>query len=213
MSKRTYQQFCPLAYSLDMIGERWSALIVRELILGPRRFGDLQRGLPGIGPNLLSRRLKDLEMVGVITAVALPPPARIQAYSLTQSGQELAAALGALAQWGMRWLPAPIPADDFLGAIPAILYLKASFQPSMADETPLIAEIHLDPDCFRVQLTTDMIDVAQGFAPDAAIAFGTTPKELLALTQGQPSPNFRLLRGEMAQVYRFLEQFGQSLTG
>ena len=213
MSKRTYQQFCPLAYSLDMIGERWSALIVRELILGPRRFGDLQRGLPGIGPNLLSRRLKDLEMVGVLTAVALPPPARIQAYSLTQSGQELAAALGALAQWGMRWLPTPIPADDFLGAIPAILYLKASFQPSMADATPLIAEIHLGPDCFRVQLAQNKIDVAQGFAPDAAIAFGTTPKELLALTQGQPSPNFRLLRGEMAQVYRFLEQFGQSLTG
>ena len=207
MSKRTYQQFCPLAYSLDIIGERWSLLIVRELRLGPRRFSDLQRGLPGIGPNLLSRRLKDLEMAGVITAVPLPPPARIQAYSLTESGHELAAALGPLAKWGMRWLQIPIPEDDFLSPVSAISSLKVYFRPNLAEGITLTAEIHLDLDYFRVEINSDTIHIAQGFAPEASIALSTTPKGLLALVTAQTPSNFVLLRGDMADVHRFFEQF------
>ena len=89
MTKRTYQQYCPLAYALDLVGERWTLLIVRELQLGPRRFTDLQRGLPGLGPNLLSQRLQEMEVRGIVTKRPLPPPAKIQAYALTPSGQAL----------------------------------------------------------------------------------------------------------------------------
>src|SRR3712207_1800042 len=89
MSSRSYKQYCGLAYALDIVGERWTLLIIRELIAGPRRFKDLMDGLPGISTNLLSERLKSLEQQGMLRRRTLPPPAGSTVYELTETGHGL----------------------------------------------------------------------------------------------------------------------------
>ena len=104
---RTYRQMCPIARSLDVLGERWTLLIVRELLLGPKRFKDLLGELPAMGTNRLSDRLKSLEADGVITRTTLPPPGEAQVYVLTDLGEQLRQPVVSLAQWG-----AGLPLDD-----------------------------------------------------------------------------------------------------
>src|ERR671918_1214951 len=99
MSER-YQQYCALARTLDVAGDRWTLLIVRELRPGPRRFTDLVDGLPGISRKLLTDRLRDLERDGVIGRTHLPPPAARQVYALTDEGRDLATAMVPLMAWG-----------------------------------------------------------------------------------------------------------------
>src|SRR4051794_27610243 len=99
MAKRSYEQFCGLARALDLVGERWTMLLVRDLSLGPQRYSDPLSGLPGIGSGLLADRLKQLEADGVVQRAHLPPPAAVTVYELTESGQELARALIPLAVW------------------------------------------------------------------------------------------------------------------
>jgi DNA-binding HxlR family transcriptional regulator/putative sterol carrier protein len=102
MTKHRYQQYCALARALDVVGDRWTLLIVRELTPGPRRFTDLLDGLPGIGRNLLTERLRVLEQDGVIVRQELPPPAARQVYALTDDGHDLAAAMAPMIAWGAR---------------------------------------------------------------------------------------------------------------
>jgi DNA-binding HxlR family transcriptional regulator len=97
---KTYGQRCPLARALDIIGERWTLLVVRELMLGPRRYTDLADGLPGVGTNILAARLADLQSSGLVTKRELPPPTAVTVYELTAAGQELGPTLAALSQWG-----------------------------------------------------------------------------------------------------------------
>jgi DNA-binding HxlR family transcriptional regulator len=104
MSERSYNQYCAIAHALDLIGDRWALLILRDLILGPKRFTDLRAGLPGIGTNILTARLKDLEQAGVLRRRYLPPPAASTVYELTPYGAELRPTLSALARWGGKTL-------------------------------------------------------------------------------------------------------------
>src|ERR671933_2557575 len=102
MTSRSYDQFCGVARALDLVGERCALLIVRDLILGPKRFTDLRRGLPGIGTNVLAARLKELERAGVVRRRTLPPPAASAVYELTDYGRELEEILLAFGRWGAR---------------------------------------------------------------------------------------------------------------
>ena len=111
MAKR-YDQYCPIAHALELVGERWSLLIVRELLNGPRRYTDLAGALPGIGTNVLAARLKDLEGCGVIAKRKLPPPTPAQVYELTPYGAGLKAVVRELAIWGVRSLGAPEDDDE-----------------------------------------------------------------------------------------------------
>lgn len=104
MARRSYEQFCSLATALDVVGERWTLLLVRELMLGPRRFTDLLDGLPGIGRNLLAERLRHLEEHGLVEKGRLPPPAASQVYELTDDGRRLGPALAELGRWGVERL-------------------------------------------------------------------------------------------------------------
>src|SRR5919199_1965193 len=104
VTSRTYDQFCGVAHALDLVGERWALLVVRDLILGPKRFTDLRRGLPRIGTNVLAARLKELEQAGVVQRRVLPPPAASTVYELTDYGRELEGPLLALGRWGARSL-------------------------------------------------------------------------------------------------------------
>jgi DNA-binding HxlR family transcriptional regulator len=111
VSKR-YDQYCPIAHALELVGERWSLLIVRELLQGPRRYTDLAANLPGIGTNILAARLKDLEAGGVVARRRLEPPAASQVYELTPYGHGLKPVIRELALWGLRSLDAPTDQDE-----------------------------------------------------------------------------------------------------
>ena len=113
MAEQGYQQYCGLARALDVAGDRWTLLIARELVPGPRRFTDLIDGLPGISRNLLTDRLRDLERSGVVARRDLPPPAARQVYELTADGRELATAMGPLIRWGARRLGDRDPDEAF----------------------------------------------------------------------------------------------------
>ena len=109
--RRAYDQYCPIAHALDLVGERWSLLVVRELMRGPKRYTDLAETL-GIGTNILAARLRDLEAGGVVTKRTLPPPAASRVYELTDYGRELKSAIRELAVWGARSLGPPTEPDE-----------------------------------------------------------------------------------------------------
>src|SRR2546425_90323 len=113
MPKHLYQQFCALARALDVAGDRWTLLIVRELVPGPRRFTDLIDGLPGVSRKLLTERLRALELDGIIARQELPPPAARQVYELTDDGRDLAGAMAPLIAWGARRMGEREPTDSF----------------------------------------------------------------------------------------------------
>ncbi len=107
MTTKTYNQYCAIAHALDIVGERWSLLVIRNLLIAPQRFSDLRRGLPGVSTNILADRLKLLEKHGVITTRYLPPPAASTVYKLTEHGRGLTKTLTALARWGSVMLGEP----------------------------------------------------------------------------------------------------------
>ena len=107
-----YDQYCPVAHALDVVGDRWALLVVRELMQGPKRYTDLADGLPGIGTNILASRLRDLETAGVIAKKTLPPPAASRVYELTEYGLELKPVMRELALWGARSLGPPTADDE-----------------------------------------------------------------------------------------------------
>lgn len=124
MSTRRYRQHCGLAHALDVLGERWSLLVLRELSLGPKRYGDLLANLPGVGTNLLAARLKRLEEAGVLRRTTLPPPANVPVYELTERGEALRPMLEELALWGYELLPEG-PSDETVRAAWAAMSMGA----------------------------------------------------------------------------------------
>src|SRR5918992_3937980 len=130
MGKR-FDQYCPVAHALSLVGERWALLVVRELLNGPKRYTDLAAGLPGIGTNILAARLRALEDAGVVRRRRLPPPAASAVYELTEYGAGLDEVVYALARWGARSLPPPAagePLDPDWG----VLACAALFNPEAA---------------------------------------------------------------------------------
>lgn len=107
MAHRSYEQYCPIAAALDVLGDRWTLLILRELTMGERRFTDLKAALPGIAPNLLTERLRDLQAEGLVEQRELPPPAARSVYAVTEAGREVVPVLRALARFGAHRLPPP----------------------------------------------------------------------------------------------------------
>src|SRR5918998_2957894 len=125
---RTYGDLCGIARALDVVGERWAVLVVRELILGPKRFTDLRTGLPNVGPDVLAQRLRDLDDAGVVRRRTLPPPAGSRVYELTERGRELEPVVLALGRWGSR---APFPDGDArIGVDAFVIALKTLFDPA-----------------------------------------------------------------------------------
>jgi DNA-binding HxlR family transcriptional regulator len=136
MPRRTFRQYCPIARTLDVVGERWSLLIVRELLLGPKRYTDLRQALPGMWTNLLAQRLRQLESAGVIRRRELPPPAARTVYELTDRGRELEEVLLALGRWGLPFLNEPRN-EPVPVATAALLGLRAFFRPEAAGDDAL----------------------------------------------------------------------------
>jgi len=113
--RKRYDQYCPVAHALGLVGERWALLVVLELMSGPKRYTDLADNLPGIGTNILADRLRDLEAGGIVARRKLPPPAASRVYELTEYGRALRPAIRELALWGARSLGPPTDDDLFPG--------------------------------------------------------------------------------------------------
>jgi DNA-binding HxlR family transcriptional regulator len=147
VSKR-YDQYCPVAHALGLVGERWALLIVRELLHGPQRYTDLTASLPKIGTNILSSRLKDLEACGIVAKRRLPPPAASQVYELTEYGQALKPVIRELAVWGIRSLgppsldeaPAPHWLEHALETVFAPVAQTGSFEFRVGDEVASLSD-------------------------------------------------------------------------
>jgi DNA-binding HxlR family transcriptional regulator len=195
MKNRSYNQFCALAYALDAVGERWTLLIIRELLAGPRRFKDLIEGLPDVSTNLLSERLKHLEQQNVITRRTLPPPAGSSVYELTEFGRDLETAVLELGKWGSRLLPTSMEglAMPSLGA--TTLALKAFFHPEQARDITETFELHLGHEVLQIRVQDGRLLVQQGqtLKPDAVLY--TEIFVFMGLFAGQIPPQVALSSG------------------
>jgi DNA-binding HxlR family transcriptional regulator/putative sterol carrier protein len=208
---RTYGDACGIARALDIVGERWSLMTVRELILGPKRFTDLRNGLPHASPNVLSQRLRDLEEAGIVRHRKLPPPAASMVYELTDRGQELAPVLDALGTWGSR-LPLPGP-DAQMSFDAHILSFRTLFRPDLAEGFDARVELRLGERTFRAVVAGGAFELIEGAldAPDAVITsdHGTA----LAVAHGRASlaeaeaAGALTIAGDRETAVRFLSLF------
>ncbi|MFE6861830.1 winged helix-turn-helix transcriptional regulator [Nocardia sp. NPDC057668] len=184
MAKRSYNQYCGIAAALDLLGERWSLLIVRNLLLGPKRFKDLLEGLPGIGTGLLSQRLKELDAAGLITRDTLPPPAASAVYRLTADGEALRPVLYELSRWGSARL-GELADDQYLDPELVALALEVRFDRDRADGTADGSyELAVDGHTFGFTITGATIDIRATAAPAARTRLVTDARTLAALNAG-----------------------------
>lgn len=188
MAARDYGQYCGLARALDAVGDRWALLVVRDLLSGPHRFGELQTSLSRIPSNVLTNRLKELEAVGVVERVVLPSPARGTAYALTDLGRGLEPTLVALGRWGAPMLGEPregegVTAESFAMA------LRTTFRPESTTDLagPVVYELHLGDLVVNARVTAGAVDVRTGPAdtPDLVVR---TDRRIKAVMAGEVTP-------------------------
>ena len=209
---RTYGDGCSIARALDQVGERWALLVVRELLLGPKRYTDLRRGLPNASPNVLSERLRELEGAGIVQRRKLPPPAGSRVYELTDWGRELEGIVLSLGTWAAR-SPTPPTEAPIRSADSIILALRSRFDSSAAHGLRTAYDLRLGEDRFRIDVADDEIELARGDAdhPDATIE--TDPDTIAAvLWAGQPLADAQrsgrmTIQGDEAAVERFVRLF------
>ncbi|HEY2473313.1 MAG TPA: helix-turn-helix domain-containing protein [Candidatus Cybelea sp.] len=181
MAIRAYNQYCGLARAAEILGERWALLIARDLLVGPKRFTDLQRGLTGIPSNVLTTRLKDLEEAGVIRRRVLPRPAAAIVYELTEYGAELEDALVAIGRWGAKSLGEPGP-DEIVTEDSMIVALRTIFRPEAAAGVRASFELRMGGIVFHARVANKRVRVAAGplEGADLVIEAGPGIRGLLA---------------------------------
>ena len=194
--RRGYGQYCAVAKALDVVGERWTLLIVRDLFLGPKRYTDLRTGLPGIATDLLTARLRTLERAGLVRRRTLPKPAPAMVYELTDRGRLLGPALGALAQVGFGFLGEP--ADDTqMPPERLVLALRAAFDATAVPDHNATYQLQLEDEPFVIAVDGDGIDVAPGSAPHADLTLRTDPITLTRLLRRTTAPDDALRSGAL----------------
>jgi len=202
--KRSYDDPCGVARALQLVGERWALLVVRELLLGPKRFTDLSRGLPGMSQNVLSQRLRELEEAGIVRRRRLGPPASTGGYELTERGAELEPVLVALGRWGSR---APLGTPGELSVDALILALKTTFDPAAAGELRASVGLWLGPDRFHTTIGDRRFAVTRSEAAADAVLH-TDAKTLRGLVfGGNPIDDGVRVDGDRSVAARFVRCF------
>ncbi len=210
--KRTYGEACRFAHALDVVGERWSLLVVRELLLGPKRFTDLRTGLPRASPNILTERLRDLEQAAVVRKRKLPPPYGSTVYELTEWGRELEPIVTELGAWGAR---SPLPSEAReIGTDSIVLALRSLFDPEAAAGLEATYELRIGEESFRVNVSEGELDLARGPAedPEGTIAVPDAATLAAVLTGRLPldealATSALEIKGGRQPVKRFLRFF------
>jgi DNA-binding HxlR family transcriptional regulator len=183
---RSYNQYCGVAHALDLIGERWALLVVRELVLGPKRFTDLRGGLPHIATNVLSQRLRQLERDGIITRRQLRPPAASTVYELTDYGQELVPVMLDLGRWGARTI-GPRREEQAIRSEWLAVALRAFFDPESAADLEARIRLDLDGDDFILEIAGGELQIHPGLDGEADLGIAGDTLSLIAFLGGAPA--------------------------
>lgn len=181
MAERSYGQYCGLARALDLVGERWALLLVRDLLVSPKRFSDLRRGLPRIPSNILTTRLKELEAAGIVERRVLPLPERGLAYALTPYGADLEDVVIRLGRWGAASLGEPRP-GEILTPDALVMALRALFRPSAAGGVRAVFQLEVGPSVLHARVAGRKLTVGLGPAedPDLVIVAGPGIRTIFA---------------------------------
>lgn len=212
MSSRSYGQYCALAKALDAVGERWTLLIVRELLDGPKRYTDLLEGIPGIATDMLASRLRDLEAKGLVRRRELAPPAASAVYELTRLGEGLRPAVASFAGWGMQLMGAR-RGDEFRPRWMS-LPLRAMFRPERVRGATLTAQFRLGADRFHVRIDDGRLETGEGEADAPDVIVETRIETLVALARGDLDPGAAMasrktkVTGSSEAIGHLLEAFG-----
>jgi DNA-binding HxlR family transcriptional regulator len=207
-----------VASALDVLGERWTLLIVRDLALGPKRYTDLREGLPGIATDLLTARLRTLESAGFVARRELPRPAPAVLYELTDAGRRLTPVILALAEVGFEMLGAPKPSDHLTAERVVLLGLRRRFRPEANPGLSESYQLRVDGQAFGVDISNRAVMIESGVASNPAMTLTTDARTLVALGRGETTPDAALaagsvqLEGDRAAFDRFTDAFAPALA-
>jgi DNA-binding HxlR family transcriptional regulator len=211
VAKRRYDDACGTAHALDLIGERWALLVMRELMLGPKRFSDIRVDLPGISANVLTQRLEGLEAAGLLVRRRLPPPANAQVYELTPWGYEAEPIVQSLGRWAAR-SPAHDPTLP-ISPVSLMLSFRTMFDAGRARGLDARIGFRLGAESFLARIADGRLEVERAEPAEAdAIFTGTSAALAAAIYGGQPLPalaeaGLLAVDGDQAVVERFLTLF------
>jgi len=181
-SRRRYEDGCGTAHALELIGERWALLVMRELMLGPKRFSDIRADLPGISANTLTQRLEGLEKAGIVVREKLPPPASGQVYGLSEWGHQLLPVMGALGRWAVR-SPDHDPSQHF-SAVSLLLSFMAMNQPAITGDFNATLGFRLGRENYVLTMKDGAVRAARGDPVGADITFAGAPGAVAAAVYG-----------------------------
>lgn len=192
---RSYSQYCSVAKALDLLGERWTLLLVRELLArGSCRYTDLRDGLPGIATNLLADRLRDLEAAGIVEREDAPPPVATTLYSLTERGRALEPVISELGRWGVPLMRASAPDDQFRGQ-----WLRLPVRMFLADREPQrpasTVEVRAGDQTVVIQAAAGEVSMRLGADPNPDAVLTASPPEILSLMSGAVTLRQAVKRG------------------
>ena len=205
-ARRGYHQYCGLAKALDIVGERWTLLVVRNLLLGPLRYGDLLRGLPGITTNLLAKRLKEMEAAGLVERVRRAAGDAAFTYQLTILGRGLEPAIHALGSWGFQQAGPPGEGDRT-----DLDWLLVALRRRYVGGRPLVAELVADQVPYTFTLQPSSVDIRRGSAPEATLRVRGSRAAIAALflqpiPDGQPA-DVEILAGDWSLLKQLVMAF------
>lgn len=198
MANRAYGQYCGLARAAEIVGERWALLIIRDLLVGPRRFSDLLRGLPGIPTNVLTARLKALEEAGVIRRRLLPRPTSGIVYETTEFGRELEDAVIAFGRWGAKTLAEPRD-GEVVTLDSMVMALRSTFRPEAAGAVGASYEFRMGEIVFHAVVADGKVAVAEGPLPGADLVIETGPA-IKAVMAGEVTAAQAIEQGQVQVV-------------
>lgn len=209
---KEYGQYCGLSHALDLIGSRWTLMVVRELLLGPRRYSELENGLPGIPTNVLSTRLRELEEQGLVERRLLPRPANSVVYELTEYGRELEEPLLRLGRWGAKSLPEP-KNSDFLGCSSIALGLRGMFHSEAARGVRMTFAVPVRDFEVRGEIDDGQLQVPSSYPSPPDLSIQGDPATMMELFRQRAAPRDAVAAGRVAvdgsldDVDRFFEIF------
>ena len=179
---RTYEDSCGVAHALELVGERWALLVVRELMLSAKRFGDIKDGLPGISANVLSHRLDELERAGLVTRRKLPKPAAVWVYDLTPWARDLEPIMQTFGRWAAR---DPMHRKDLhFGTTSLILSLRTNFDPALAEGVHLVIALHPNDESYVARVARKRLTIEGGDPAEADATIAGDPRAFAAVTYG-----------------------------
>lgn len=203
--KRSYDDACGLAHALELIGERWALLVLRELLFGPRRFSELKADLPGISANVLTQRLAELEHRGLVRRTKLPPPASVQVYEATDWGLEAAPVLRSLGRWAVRSL-CHDPGRP-VSHVSIMMSMQTMFDPRRAHGFAARAGFRFGETSYVADIRDGRIEVSREPADDCDFIVTAAPEDVAGVLYGEAPIDAIRVEGDLALAKRFVTLF------